>query len=62
MAALRKPNHVHGLTRSHRVALSALLVALGVALSVYPGPIPFGPAKLYPFQSMINVLAGFHST
>jgi len=52
MAALRKPNHVHGLTRSHRVALSALLVALGVALSVYPGPIPFGPAKLYPFQSM----------
>ena len=58
MAALRKPNHVHGLTRSHRVALSALLVSLGVALSVYPGPIPFGPAKLYPFQSMINVLAG----
>lgn len=33
-------------------------MALGVTLSVYPGPIPFGPAKLYPFQSMINVLAG----
>lgn len=46
------------LTPSRRVALSALFVALGVALSVYPGPIPFGPAKLYPFQSMINVLAG----
>lgn len=45
-------------TASRRVALSALYVALGVALSVYPGPIPFGPAKLYPFQSMINVLAG----
>ncbi len=27
-------------------------------MSVYPGPIPLGPAKLYPFQSMINVLAG----
>lgn len=43
---------------SRRVALTALFVALGVTLSVYPGPIPFGPAKLYPFQSMINVVAG----
>lgn len=39
------------------MALSIGLAALGVALS-FVGNIPMGPIRAYPFQSMINVLAG----
>ncbi len=44
--------------KSVSAATSGLLIALGVALSYFPGPIPVGPAYLFPYQSMINVLAG----
>lgn len=46
------------LARSQRVALTALLTALGVLFSFYPGPIPLGPTRLFPFQSVINVISG----
>lgn len=41
---------------SLRVALNVGFVALGVALSAFS--IPIGPAKVFPFQHMINVLVG----
>ncbi|MDE3076863.1 MAG: energy coupling factor transporter S component ThiW [Chloroflexota bacterium] len=41
---------------SQVVALSVGLAALGVALS--PVQIPIGPIRAYPFQAMVNVLAG----
>jgi energy-coupling factor transport system ATP-binding protein len=41
---------------SLRVALDVGFVALGVALSVFSFPI--GPARVFPFQHMINVLVG----
>src|SRR5512146_998887 len=41
---------------SLRVALDVGFVALGVALSTFS--IPIGPAKVFPFQHMINVLVG----
>jgi energy coupling factor transporter S component ThiW len=44
--------------RSRRVVLSALLIALGVLLSFFPGSIPIGPTRVFPFQHMINALAG----
>jgi energy coupling factor transporter S component ThiW len=43
---------------SRRVALSAILIALGVVLSVFPGSVPIGPTKVFPFQHMINVFSG----
>ena len=43
------------LTTTHRVALSVVLAALAVALA--PLSIPFGNARLYPAQHMVNVLA-----
>lgn len=46
------------LNRSKRIAISALLVALGVALSIYPGSLPLGPTRVFPFQHMINAIAG----
>ena len=42
---------------SQAVGLSIGLAALGVALS-FVGNIPIGPIRAYPFQAMINVLAG----
>lgn len=44
--------------RSRRIALSALLIALGVALSIFPGSIPFGPTRVLPYQHMVNVIGG----
>ncbi len=44
------------LPASQRLALSAVFVALGTVLSVVS--IPAGPAKVFPFQHMINVLSG----
>lgn len=44
------------LPASQRLALAAVFVALGTVLSVVS--IPAGPAKVFPFQHMINVLTG----
>uniref|UniRef100_A0A7C3EWG2 Energy coupling factor transporter S component ThiW n=1 Tax=Candidatus Methanomethylicus mesodigestus TaxID=1867258 RepID=A0A7C3EWG2_9CREN len=44
---------------SIRIAISAIMIALGVILSAYPGAIPIGPTKVFPFQHMINGIAGF---
>lgn len=50
---------VSGMAVAKRIALIALLISLGVALSIYPGPIPVGAGpKLYPFQHMINGISG----
>jgi energy coupling factor transporter S component ThiW len=46
------------LKRSRRIVVSALMVALGVALSIYPGSIPLGPTRVFPFQHMINAICG----
>jgi energy coupling factor transporter S component ThiW len=43
---------------SRHIALAALLIALGVALSIYPGSIPVGPVRVLPYQHMINVITG----
>ena len=43
---------------SRRIAFSAVLIALGVALSFFPGSIPIGPVRIFPFQHMINVISG----
>jgi energy coupling factor transporter S component ThiW len=47
-----------GFPRSRKVVLSALLIALGVLFSFFPGSIPIGPTRVFPFQHMINALAG----
>ncbi|MCS7098377.1 MAG: energy coupling factor transporter S component ThiW [Candidatus Methanomethyliaceae archaeon] len=44
--------------KSRRIALSSFLIALGVVLSIFPGPIPIGPTRVFPFQHMINVISG----
>lgn len=44
------------LPEAQRLALSATLVALGVVLSYLS--VPIGPAKVFPFQHVINVVAG----
>jgi energy coupling factor transporter S component ThiW len=41
-----------------KIALLATFIALGVALSIYPGSIPIGPTKVFPFQHMINGILG----
>lgn len=53
---LEKPS-VKPSSRSRRIALSAILIALGVALSIFPGSIPIGPTRVLPYQHMINVIA-----
>ncbi len=45
-----------GFVPAQKLALTAAFVALGVVLSY--ASIPVGPAKVFPFQHMINVLAG----
>lgn len=47
-----------GLSSSRRVVLSAFLIALGFLLSFFPGSIPIGPTRVFPFQHMINAVAG----
>ncbi len=44
--------------KSTRLALASILTALGVVFSFYPGPVPVGPTLVFPFQSLINVIAG----
>jgi len=51
-------NGLRKLKRSRRIVISALMVALGVALSIYPGALPLGPTRIFPFQHMINAVAG----
>lgn len=51
-------NGSSGFPGSRRIALSALLIALGVLLSFFPGSVPIGPTRVFPFQHMINALAG----
>lgn len=46
------------MSKSRRIAISSFLIALGVVLSIFPGPIPIGPTKVFPFQHMINVISG----
>jgi len=46
------------MTRSTRIALTAVLIAVGVALSFYPGSIPLGPTRVLPYQHMINGIGG----
>ncbi len=45
-----------GLPTSQKLALTATFVALGALLSYVS--IPVGPAKVFPFQHLINVVAG----
>jgi len=44
--------------KAKKIALLAVFIALGVALSIYPGSIPVGPTKVFPFQHMINGILG----
>ena len=45
--------------KTSRLALSAVLIALGVVLSIPGvGTFPAGPTKVYPFQHMINAISG----
>src|SRR5919205_844876 len=58
MATVGVRNWVRGerLSNAQRLAVAAALVALGVVLSTFS--IPVGPARVFPFQHMINVVAG----
>lgn len=44
------------LPEAQRLALSAMFVAIGVLLSTFA--VPIGPARVFPFQHVINVVAG----
>lgn len=44
------------LSPAQRLGLTAALVALGVALSAFA--VPIGPARVFPFQHLVNVVAG----
>lgn len=44
------------LSPAQRLGLTAALVALGVALSAFA--LPIGPARVFPFQHLVNVVAG----
>lgn len=49
---------IHLKTPTYQLVLSSIFVALGVSLSIFPGAFPIGPTKVFPFQHMINVVAG----
>jgi len=60
---VNEPNYgnkkiIHLKTPTYRLVLSSIFVALGVSLSIFPGAFPAGPTKVFPFQHMINVVAG----
>ncbi len=44
--------------KTSKLAVTSILTALGVVFSFDPGPVPVGPTLVFPFQSMINVIAG----
>jgi energy coupling factor transporter S component ThiW len=46
------------MTSTRNLALAALLAAIPVVLSVVPGSIPVGDARLLPWQHTVNVIAG----
>ena len=48
--------HNHRVTEIHRVVLTSLLAAVAVLLSGIHFPV--GPTKVFPFQHMVNSLAG----
>ncbi|MEM4726266.1 MAG: energy coupling factor transporter S component ThiW [Nitrososphaerales archaeon] len=56
--AASSQQNVKKAVRAKKVALLAVFIALGVALSIYPGSIPVGPTKVFPFQHMINGILG----
>lgn len=55
-ADVRTWRRMDTLPEAQRLALAATLVALGVVLSYLS--VPIGPAKVFPFQHVINVVAG----
>lgn len=55
-AGIRSWGRAEPLPDAQRLALSATFVALGVILSYLS--VPIGPAKVFPFQHVINVVTG----
>ena len=55
-AGVRTWRRTETLSPAQRLGLAATFVALGVALSAFS--VPVGPAKIFPFQHVINVVAG----
>ena len=53
---VRRWRRLEELPEAQKLALSATFVALGVLLSTFA--IPIGPARVFPFQHVINVVAG----
>lgn len=53
---VRQWSRLEGLPEAQKLALSAVLVALGVVLGTFS--IPIGPARVAPSQHFINVVAG----
>lgn len=49
-------SRTEGLPAAQKLALTAVIVALGVVLSTFS--IPVGPARVFPFQHLLNVVAG----
>ena len=41
-----------------RLVITSIMIALGASLSIYPGSIPIGPTRVFPFQHMINGITG----
>ncbi len=54
--AVRRWQRLEELPEAQKLALAATFVALGVLLSTFA--IPIGPARVFPFQHVINVVAG----
>ena len=53
---VRRWERLGELPEAQKLALAATFVALGVLLSTFA--IPIGPARVFPFQHVINVVAG----
>ncbi|MGQ9759264.1 MAG: energy coupling factor transporter S component ThiW [Candidatus Methanomethylicaceae archaeon] len=53
---MRNENVTRSATK--RIVLSAIMIALGTTFSIFPGAIPIGPTKVFPFQHMINGITG----
>lgn len=53
---VRRWDRSEGLPAAQKLALAAVFVALGVVLSTFA--LPVGPARVFPFQHMLNVVAG----
>jgi energy coupling factor transporter S component ThiW len=55
-ATVRTWRRLDTLPEAQKLALAAIFVALGVLLSTFS--VPIGPARVFPFQHVINVVAG----